>query len=291
MYRRLLSTLEPHAPIFDLLASLFRHRHEPNTFRFSVLQLTGCRIPVTPEPSLTPKALGDTFENSLDIRPLKMCHEDPVVKCGMSPGTKAWIIWVWHVGRAASTPAILAQSVGTIYLIIRRFTVIEEAWLLLDVWNCYIVISGAMAATISLIIIIFKSEDQWTYPGACAIHDTKFGVGSRFEGPGLEMQMPCCYIVDCAFYNRAFRLSGGFWAQMWRMLDPIPHFPPVAKEREMAWAAAGSFTYYLFTHKRGEQALEIFPSNPTSRRDGHVVAMGNTDRSDLDPPEPLENWM
>lgn len=187
MYRRLLSTLEPHAPIFDLLASLFRHRHEPNTFRFSVLQLTGCRIPVTPEPSLTPEAPGDAFENSLDIRPLKMCYEDPVVKCGTSPGMKAWIIRIWHVGRAASTLAILAQSVGTIYLIIRRFTVIEEAWLLLDVWNCYIVISGAMAATISLIIIIFKSEGQWTYSGACAIHDTKFGAGSRFEGLGPEM--------------------------------------------------------------------------------------------------------
>ena len=78
---------------------------------------------------------------------------------------------------------------------------------------------------------------------------------------------------------------------MWRMLDPIPHFPPVAKEKEMAWAAASGFTYYLFTHKRGEQALETFPRNPTSRRDGHVVAMGNTDRSDLDPTEPLENWM
>jgi hypothetical protein len=94
VYRRLLSTLEPRAPIFDLLASLFRHRHEPTTFRFSVLQLTGCRIPVTPEPSLTPEALGDAFENSLDIRPLKMCHEDPVVKYGTSLGTKAWIIWV-----------------------------------------------------------------------------------------------------------------------------------------------------------------------------------------------------
>lgn len=125
----------------------------------------------------------------------KMCHEDPVVKCGTSPGTKAWIIWVWHVGRATSTLVVLAQSVGTIYLVIRRFTVIEEAWLLLDVWNCYVVISGAIAATISLIIIIFKSEDQWTHPGACAIHDTKFRVGSSFEGLGPEMQMPCCYVV------------------------------------------------------------------------------------------------
>jgi len=89
MYRRLLSTLEPHAPIFDLLASLFRHRHEPKTFRFSVLQLTGCCIPVTPEPSLTPEAPGDAFASSLDVRPLKMCHEDLVVKCGTSPGAKA----------------------------------------------------------------------------------------------------------------------------------------------------------------------------------------------------------
>lgn len=40
----------------------------------------------------------------------------------------------------------------------------------------------------------------------------------------------------------------------------------------MAWAAASGFTYYLFTHKRGEQALEIFPGNPTSGRDGYVVA-------------------
>lgn len=89
MYRRLLFALEPHTPIFDLLASLFRHRHEPNTFRLSVLQLTGCSIPVTPEPSLTPEAPGDAFESSLDVRPLKMCHEDLVVRCGTSPGTKA----------------------------------------------------------------------------------------------------------------------------------------------------------------------------------------------------------
>ena len=73
---------------------------------------------------------------------------------------EAWIIWVWHVSQAASTLAVLAQSVGTIYLVIRRFTVIEEAWLLLDVWNYYVVISGAMAATISLIIMVFKSKDQ-----------------------------------------------------------------------------------------------------------------------------------
>jgi hypothetical protein len=153
--------------------------------------------------------------------------------------------------------------------------------LLLDVRNRYVVISGAIAATISLIIIIFKSENQWTYPRACAIHDTKFGVGSRFEGLDPEMQMPYCYIVDCAFYNRAFRPPGGFWAQMWRMLDPISHFPPVVKGKGLVWAAASGFTHYLFTHKRGEQALETFPSNPTSRVNGHVVAMGNTDRSDI----------
>jgi len=47
----------------------------------------------------------------------------------------------------------------------------------------------------------------------------------------------------------------------------------------MAWAAASGFTYYLFTHKRDEQALETFPGNPTSG--GHVVAMWNTDRSDI----------
>ena len=49
----------------------------------------------------------------------------------------------------------------------------------------------------------------------------------------------------------------------------------------MAWAAASGFTYYLFIRKRDEQASETFPGNPTSRRDGHVVAMGNTDCSDM----------
>jgi hypothetical protein len=79
------------------------------------------------------------------------------------------------------------------------------------------------------------------------------------------------------------------------MLDPIPHFPPSGQGKRNGMGSSQWFYFYLFTHKRDEQALEAFPSNPISRRDGHVVAMGNTDRSDIGgfgPPKPgLENWM
>ena len=37
----------------------------------------------------------------------------------------------------------------------------------------------------------------------------------------------------------------------------------------MAWAAASGFTYYLFIHKRDEQALETLSGNPTAGHDGN----------------------
>ena len=60
------------------------------------------------------------------------------------------------------------------------------------------------------------------------------------------------------------------------MLDPL-----VAQEKKWHGQQPVSFNYYLFMHKRDEQALETFPGNPTSRRDGHVVAIGKTDHSDM----------
>lgn len=155
--------LEPLTLIFDFVAGILPHRHQAQTFRFAVLQLTIRCIPVVPGPPLDDGIPKDLFDDSRKVRQLKLCHDDRVVKRSTS-NTSARIVWTWRLGQLIAPFAILAQSVGTLYLIIIRcFTVLDEAWLFLDVFSRSAAVSGATAAVLSLIIIPFKDENEWIY--------------------------------------------------------------------------------------------------------------------------------
>lgn len=229
LWRILLSILEPLAPVFDFVAGLYKTlilwiRYPPRNVRFAALQLFDVHVPIDGSEPAQPKSV-----------PLRCCREDSVVINESVRGAVAWVTWVWRSARVIATLVVLAQSVSTIFLVIRRFTAIEQGWLLIDFWNCVTAVSGSSAAFVSLLIISFSDGRSWIYLPAAVSGSVEDESPDRCNG-GLSarLQIVCCYAFSNLFENRISRYDS-FSYTLYRWV--IPKYP--GNHQEKSWIGFG----------------------------------------------------